>query len=735
MSSSEPQTKEDLRRFMRAVDAKAVTPRVVNVLDVDEYAAHRSKAAVLLGVNESSAGKVGAHTGGAKAIERQRALENYFLDRSESELKNARPGRGDEERQCTLESYCLDPSETELNANPVLPSSQALPAFFRQQRAQQTVAQPGAYPYGGDDGIEDDNIPIEEQAEIEEVPADDNSGLVEARPVSHQEAVEDLEVAEPMSSDQATRTDRNNSSQKAHSKRSTAVLLVLPCALLGVVGLVILLVGKLSPKEDSFAGKSTSTGATTMEPYKIDYLHTLPASTVSVILNDLDGTQPQTKAYEWLQEDPDLMTYSNSRLLQRYAMATIFFAMGGPNWKHVGGETVTLHVPDKADGHKVHNPNPPPHPLNELGEPQGSGGIPGDGGSQAAERPSRGPSGGDPGASSGGTLPGERPPPGVGGPPSGAGPPPGPPPPGRPPPLRAINNTSDRWLEYGTHECNWFPGNFFLCPQDNETIQRIEFVNNDLFGTIPEEIGLLSELEGINLHRNQLQGTLPPSLGSLLKLVSLKLNSNQLSGKIPSELGLLSNTLADISFHFNRFEGSFPTSLWSLSNLWHLRMDGNQLSGSIPQEVGDLMPGMLIFLIQGNRFFGTLPPSIGNWSNLRGFGLAGNQLTGSVPTEFGLLSSLRRTFSLNDNKLQGTIPSELAMLKGPGLAIDLSLNTELSGSIPWELGMLNSTLSMLSILETSITGTVPQGLCQVQDWALTAQLSSVAVSAIAHIEC
>jgi len=68
----------------------------------------------------------------------------------------------------------------------------------------------------------------------------------------------------------------------------------------------------------------------------------------------------------------------------------------------------------------------------------------------------------------------------------------------------------------------------------------------------------------LNLGSNQLTGSIPPEIGSLTNLTSLYLDDNQLTGEIPSEIG-------------------------NLTNLRTLYLAVNQLTGAIPQPVCDLI--------------------------------------------------------------------------------------------------------------------------------------------------
>ena len=67
----------------------------------------------------------------------------------------------------------------------------------------------------------------------------------------------------------------------------------------------------------------------------------------------------------------------------------------------------------------------------------------------------------------------------------------------------------------------------------------------------------------MDLYNNQLTGSIPPEIGNLTNLVWLGLYDNQLTGGIPSEIG-------------------------NLTNLTSLILSGNQLTGGIPESICDL---------------------------------------------------------------------------------------------------------------------------------------------------
>ncbi|MBE6281332.1 MAG: hypothetical protein E7095_04635 [Bacteroides sp.] len=104
-----------------------------------------------------------------------------------------------------------------------------------------------------------------------------------------------------------------------------------------------------------------------------------------------------------------------------------------------------------------------------------------------------------------------------------------------------------------------------------------------LTGTIPSEIGNLTELEVLQLNSNNITGELPKELFNLKKLRILCLMTNWITGKIPEEIGNLTN-LTELWLHQNGFTGAIPESLMKLTKLEDLRLCENPLFGNLPES-------------------------------------------------------------------------------------------------------------------------------------------------------
>ena len=235
-------------------------------------------------------------------------------------------------------------------------------------------------------------------------------------------------------------------------------------------------------------------------------------------------------------------------------------------------------------------------------------------------------------------------------------------------------------------------------------LQGLWLENNGLTGSIPAELGSLSNLQRLWLKNNGLTGSIPAELGNLSNLQGLYLSGNRLTGSIPSELGSLSN-LVELNLYNNGLTGSIPAELGNLTNLKQLHLDSNGLTGRIPAELGNLTNLTRLYL-SDNQLSGSIPAELGSLSNLQYLSLGVNQLSGSIPSELGSLSNLRELL-LDTNQLSGSIPSELGSLSN--LQILWLARNQLSGSIPSELGSL-SNLQGLFLLDNQLSGSIPAEL-------------------------
>ena len=255
------------------------------------------------------------------------------------------------------------------------------------------------------------------------------------------------------------------------------------------------------------------------------------------------------------------------------------------------------------------------------------------------------------------------------------------------------------WLGSAGTECVWYG---ITC--SSGAVSAISLYDNSLTGSIPAELGNLTNLTNLTLSVNSLTGSIPAELGNLTNLTNLYLGSNSLSGNIPAELSNLTN-LTGLRLGDNSLSGSVPAELGNLENLTGLYLNSNSLTGSIPVEINNLT-NLKSFFLDSNSLSGSIPAELGNLENLTALYLHGNSLTGSIPAELSKLANLDALY-LNNNSLTGSIPSELGNL----LSLTyLGLHgNSLTGSIPAELGNLKN-LTYLSLYGNSLSGGIPAEL-------------------------
>ncbi|CAB9506893.1 Leucine Rich Repeat [Seminavis robusta] len=550
----------------------------------------------------------------------------------------------------------------------VVAGIQPLPGGNNDPTSRQT-SQPGAI-YVGSNGLLPGQLLLEEENPAttttrETVTMHSTSG-------TQDDTEESLAVANLVDQDeqvhQAFPDHENARKRRRDSNKKLKTNILLAAILLIAMGTIVVTVTISASKKNTDPDEEVPTLPPSQAPTSLEgsILSLFSDETIRAIATE-DST-PQSKAWQWLWEDQDsLVSHSNDRIKQRFALATLYYATAGNDWN---------------------------------------------------------------------------------------------------------NNTN--WLNHSIPECEWYtkpdfatkaftsslyPGvlSGFLEPMPTTNCnqhglyQHLWLDRNNLVGSLPEELYILTSLQTLSVGFNAIQGTISSQIGALTALEGLGFASMGHNGIIPSEIGLLSN-LQVFAIDANDHHGNIPTDIWSLTNLRHLSfgvnprlqgtipssvgkfqslrwllMDRCNITGTIPSEIGQLsnlemmtltgdrvagtLPsaiGLLqklrILSVFGNLLHGTLPSEMGQMSTISLLGLAGNQFSGALPSEFGLLTQSRVTLSFRNNALSGTIPTELGLLSQ--LAVLEFQGNQFTGRIPSEFGKLSS-IGRLTFANNSLSGTLP----------------------------
>lgn len=286
---------------------------------------------------------------------------------------------------------------------------------------------------------------------------------------------------------------------------------------------------------------------------------------------------------------------------------------------------------------------------------------------------------------------------------------------------------SEGWLT-DENECTWYTSsvNDVCTPENRMNILHLE--QNGLNGTLPSEVGLLSELTDIRLEANEISGNLPAQLSRLTNLRLLVLRENMLEGGVPSDFRALVQ-LQVLDLAENRLNGILPDFMSDMSQLRFLILSRNKFTGALP-PLWSRLRDLRVLSVESNLLTGGVPTSYGQeLSQLRELGLSSNLLdVWNGPTwRFPRL----RLLALNSNELGGGIPSTLFgmdTLTSLNLAnnliggeldpnignlfaledLDLSLN-QFSGEVPDGLGDLQELRSLM-LQSNRFTGNLPGGL-------------------------
>lgn len=170
---------------------------------------------------------------------------------------------------------------------------------------------------------------------------------------------------------------------------------------------------------------------------------------------------------------------------------------------------------------------------------------------------------------------------------------------------------SNHWLSEANH-CDW---EGVSCDgQRNNDVTALDLEKYNLWGSVPSDIRLLTEMIDLWLDSNSLNGTFPLELLAdrwpLLEF--LPVGVNQLTG-LPDNVGKWTSP-EEIFVDRNSLNGTLPVTIGSWQILKEFVVWGSDVSGSLSSAIGNLEPAT--FRGWGNSFTGSIPDSFGAWTDM-----------------------------------------------------------------------------------------------------------------------
>jgi len=222
------------------------------------------------------------------------------------------------------------------------------------------------------------------------------------------------------------------------------------------------------------------------------------------------------------------------------------------------------------------------------------------------------------------------------------------------------------WLDHNVDECDWVTiGNdeslvsgYRVCDPNTGLYEALDLAGDDLQGYRPKELALLSKLKFLDLQNNKFsncQQCIPTELGLLSNLEHLNLYFSFTKGGIPSEMGQWTN-MKTLELGQNRLI-SIPSEIGKLSKLERLDLSRNVLQGTLPSELSiPLSQKLYYFDIDRNFLTGAIPASFQGAIIAR---RAVNGSEGEIVAPNGLFFTARFT----GNNFTGQVPDAMCLLQ------------------------------------------------------------------------
>ena len=303
--------------------------------------------------------------------------------------------------------------------------------------------------------------------------------------------------------------------------------------------------------------------------------------------------------------------------------------------------------------------------------------------------------------------------------------------------------TSTNWLDVGSDPCSWFG---VSCSGTDVT--GLSLPGNGLTGSLPVEIGNLTNLVTLDLSNNSITSSIPTQIGALTLLDSLDLSNNLFSGSLPTQVSSLTALInLDVSNNIG-LTGSLPAGMTGMAALDNFDFSGTDLCEPQESAFQTWLSGLTVLNGTGiscqidctngvdltavtqaecEALFALYNSTAGdswtlstNWLDnydvclwfgvtcgtgvVEQLSLPGNNLDGSLPNEIGDLTNLLR-LDLSGNLLTGSIPTQIGNLTLLE-TLDFSDNT-LTGALPSQIDNLTALINLDISNNIGLTGGLP----------------------------
>eukprot|EP00522_Entomoneis_paludosa_P007891 CAMPEP_0172446544 /NCGR_PEP_ID=MMETSP1065-20121228/6119_1 /TAXON_ID=265537 /ORGANISM="Amphiprora paludosa, Strain CCMP125" /LENGTH=664 /DNA_ID=CAMNT_0013197689 /DNA_START=176 /DNA_END=2170 /DNA_ORIENTATION=- len=199
---------------------------------------------------------------------------------------------------------------------------------------------------------------------------------------------------------------------------------------------------------------------------------------------------------------------------------------------------------------------------------------------------------------------------------------------------------------------------------------------------IPTYLGQLSNLVDLDVSYTLYFGELKPEIfANLPKLEYLYIGGNSYESGIPASFANL-NKLQYFYADYTDLQGdlSFLTTPNAHPDLYEMWVDLNpKLTSEIPQELGSYSK-LASLSLTNLDLFGNIPTTLGNLATMQQMWLHGNRLSGNIPSELASLSKLKK-LQLEHNSLTGPMPWQICQTKF-STAIMTVLGSDCDGADP-----------------------------------------------------